>query len=78
MLMAFSESSVDAIGADDVRVVVRNRSVASFNAGALTESRVYNVGGALVAQGSGWISLPTAGVYFVENCGGKATKIIVR
>ncbi len=76
--VTLSESSVDAIGTDDVRVVVLNRAVASFNAGALTESRVYNVGGALVAQGSGWIALPTAGVYFVENCSGKATKIIVR
>ena len=76
--ITLSDSSVGELNADDVRVVVRNRSVASFSAGALTESRVYNPGGALVAQGSGWIALPTAGVYFVENCSGKATKIIVR
>ena len=76
--ITLSDSSVGELNADDVRVVVRNRLVASFSAGALTESRVYNPGGALVAQGSGWIALPTAGVYFVENCSGKATKIIVR
>ena len=76
--ITLSDSSVGELNADDVRVVVRNRLVASFSAGALTESRVYNPGGALVAQGSGWIALPTAGVYFVKNCSGKATKIIVR
>ena len=76
--ITLSDSSVGELNADAVRVVVRNRLVASFSAGALTESRVYNPGGALVAQGSGWIALPTAGVYFVENCSGKATKIIVR
>ena len=76
--ITLSDSSVGELNAVDVRVVVRNRLVASFSAGALTESRVYNPGGALVAQGSGWIALPTAGVYFVENCSGKATKIIVR
>ena len=76
--ITLSDSSVGELNAVDVRVVVRNRLVASFSAGALTESRVYNPGGALVAQGSGWIALPTAGVYFVKNCSGKATKIIVR
>lgn len=76
--ITLSDSSVGELNADDVRVVVRNRLVASFSAGALTESRVYNPGGAIVAQGSGWIALPTAGVYFVVNCSGKATKIIVR